>query len=233
MLRPSGGEPDAGGAAGPGTTSPAPSPSGSGTPSVKPSDPVGADAPTAFVDQLNGITMPLPDGWEVPQYGAYQAATMATVDSFRCPEGGRFCRYGTVSSRTVTSGQGTPQEMAQDDIARAAEEAFGEDGLGVSPYGGITSHKVVDQRQAVAAGRTGYLVRWQVATGKGQGGYVQSLVFPSPTGDGAPVVVRFAFTAGEGMPKLSLMDEITRGIRPIGSATGGGVGSSIAPGQEG
>ncbi len=70
--------------------------------------------------------MPLPDGWEVPQYGAYQAATMTTVDSFRCPEGGRFSplRHGQLPHGDQRPGH--PQEMAQDDIARAAEEAFGE-----------------------------------------------------------------------------------------------------------
>ncbi|OII60522.1 hypothetical protein BJP40_10280 [Streptomyces sp. CC53] len=235
VLRPADGEPAAGAPASPGaaSASPAQQPPGSDAPTGKPSDAVPADAPAEFVDQLNGISMPLPDGWEVPEYGVFQAAAMTTVADFRCPEGGRYCDYGKVSSRTLTSGRGTPEQMAKDDIAEAAEEAFGKDSLGVAPYGGVTSHKVLDQRRAVAAGRTGYLVRWQVTTGKGQGGYVQSLVFPSPAGDGAPVTVRFAFAAGEGMPELSLMDEITRSIRPIGSATGGGVGSSIAPGQDG
>lgn len=44
------------------------------------------------------------------------------------------------------------------------------------------------------------------------------------------MIVRFAFDAEvPGLP-LSLMDTITRGIRPLGdSATSGGVGASIGP----
>ncbi len=80
------------------------------------------------------------------------------------------------------------------------------------------------------AGRTGYQVRWRVVTAKGPGGYVQSLVFPSAVGSESPVVVRYAFDAGPDGPPLSLMDTLTKGIRPAGdSGTGGGVGSSLAP----
>ncbi|MFJ2706941.1 hypothetical protein ACIO3R_27590 [Streptomyces sp. NPDC087428] len=44
------------------------------------------------------------------------------------------------------------------------------------------------------------------------------------------VVVRYAFDAGPDGPRLSLMDTLTQGIRPIGdSETSGGVGSSVAP----
>lgn len=85
-------------------------------------------------------------------------------------------------------------------------------------------------QELTVAGRTGYLVRWQVTTGKGPGGFVQSLAFPSSVGTETPVIVRFAFDAEvPGLP-LSLMDTITRGIRPLGDrATSGGVGASIGP----
>lgn len=80
------------------------------------------------------------------------------------------------------------------------------------------------------AGRAGYQVRWRVNTAKGPGGYVQSLVFPSTVGSESLIIVRYAFDAGPDGPPLSLMDTLTKGIRPIGdSATSGGVGSSIAP----
>ncbi|WP_374983809.1 hypothetical protein [Streptomyces fradiae] len=155
---------------------------------------------------------------------------MATTDERTCPARSRQCPYGRVVSRTLASAAPTPKAMAEADVAQAAEELYGEDVLGGSPYGGVKSHQVVAARETVVAGRTGYLVRWRVATGVGPGGHVQSLVFPSPSGTEQPVTVRFAFDAGPGGPPLSLMDEITRGIRPVGSATGGGVGSSIAPG---
>ncbi|WP_149180508.1 DUF2510 domain-containing protein [Streptomyces sp. TRM49041] len=213
--------------------SPASAPA-SPSPSEEPQDPqpsATAEDDSVLVDQLNGITLPVPQGWEKPDTGIDRSPGMAMTDDYKCPNTTRYCKRGRVLSRTLTSSATTPEAMAKEDISEAAEQLYGEDGLGNRPYGGISSHKVVAARQAVVAGRTGYLVRWQVTTGKGPGGYVQSLVFPSPNGVEHPVVVRFAFDAGQEAPPLTLMDEITKGIRPIGSSTSGGVGSSLAPGN--
>ncbi|MBH0247663.1 hypothetical protein I3W98_40410, partial [Streptomyces cavourensis] len=61
-------------------------------------------------------------------------------------------------------------------------------------------------------------------------GVVQSVAFPSAAGTGTPVIVRLAFDADRPELPVSLMDTITRSIRPIGdSATNGGVGSTIGP----
>ncbi|MEU9315994.1 hypothetical protein [Streptomyces sp. NPDC048295] len=80
------------------------------------------------------------------------------------------------------------------------------------------------------AGRAGHRLRRRADTAKEPGGYVQSLVLPSTIGSEALIIVRHAFDAGPDGPPLSLMDTITRGIRPAGdSATSGGAGSSIAP----
>ncbi|WP_308356778.1 hypothetical protein [Streptomyces sp. ODS05-4] len=43
------------------------------------------------------------------------------------------------------------------------------------------------------------------------------------------MVVRIALNSVPGAPPPAAMDEITAGIRPIGDATGGGVGSTIGP----
>ncbi|MGW2202566.1 DUF2510 domain-containing protein [Streptomyces sp. NPDC001774] len=188
--------------------------------------------PTQVVDQLNGITLPVLKGWEKPEYYSGPAPTVTTVGTYSCYGAGtKQCRHGTVSSHTVSGTDATtPEAIAKEDIALAAKETYEEDVLGSLPYGRMVSHKVVASRQAAVAGRTGYLVRWQVTTDKGPGGYVQSLAFPSPAGSESPVVVRFVFDAGTDGPSLALMDEIAQGIRPIGSDTGGGVGSSITPG---
>ncbi|MFF9629838.1 DUF2510 domain-containing protein [Streptomyces fradiae] len=226
--------PAAGPATGPGSARPAPPapapPQPSAEPATAPPSAAPADDGSVLVDQLNGVTLPVPAGWRRPEYGVGQGAVMATTDERTCPAGSRACPYGRVVSRTLASAAPTPKAMAEADVAHAAEELYGEDVLGGSPYGGVRSHQVVAARETVVAGRTGYLVRWRVTTGEGPGGHVQSLVFPSPSGTEQPVAVRFAFDAGPGGPPLSLMDEITRGIRPVGGPTGGGVGSSIAPG---
>ncbi|MEE1752589.1 DUF2510 domain-containing protein [Streptomyces sp. SP18CS02] len=221
----------AGPPASPGASATASAPqSPAAAPPAAPSPSPSEDA-TVVVDHLNGITLPIPDGWEKPGSTADDTPTVTTVAKGGCPGAAlRDCPRGTVSSRTVTgSGATTTEAMAGQDIEEAAERAFGEDAFGNQLYGGIRSHKVLDSRPVVVAGRTGHLVRWQVTTGTGPGGYVQSVVFPSSLGSQAPVVVRFAFEAGPEGPPLATMDEIMKGIRPLGSSTGGGVGSTIAP----
>ncbi|MFD3356673.1 DUF2510 domain-containing protein [Streptomyces fradiae] len=238
LLRPGGDgdpaarRPPAGPATGPGSVRPAPPAPDPPQPATEPATaPASPDEDgSVLVDQLNGITLPVPAGWQRPEYGIGQGAVMATTDERTCPAATRQCPYGRVVSRTLASAAPTPKAMAEADVAQAAEELYGDDTLGGSQYGGVRSHQVVAARETAVAGRTGYLVRWRVTTGEGPGGHVQSLVFPSPSGTEQPVTVRFAFDAGPGGPPLALMDEITRGIRPVGSATGGGVGSSIAPG---
>ncbi|MFD7067327.1 DUF2510 domain-containing protein [Streptomyces sp. NPDC059913] len=193
--------------------------------------PDGAD-PKLLVDQLNGITLPIPDGWEKPGRTVDQVLTMRTVGSYDCPgHTSALCYHGTVTSRTANATDTTSvRELAERDIATAAEAAYGENLVGDRVHGGIVSHQRLASAQVAVAGRAGYQVRWRVRTGKGPGGYVQSLVFPSTVGSEAPVIVRYAFDAGPDGPPLALMDTLTRGIRPVGdSVTSGGVGSSIGP----
>ncbi|MBH0247623.1 hypothetical protein I3W98_40190, partial [Streptomyces cavourensis] len=56
-------------------------------------------------------------------------------------------------------------------------------------------------------------------------GYVESLVFPSPASKDMLVVVRSGFDINKDAPKLSVLDEITKGIKkaaPTTGATNGG-----------
>ncbi|MFH8801641.1 DUF2510 domain-containing protein [Streptomyces sp. NPDC017936] len=190
-----------------------------------------AEDPSVVVDELNGITFPLPDGWVLPEYVSVPDVVMTTDGTYDCPGDGGVCRHGLVLSRTVTdTAETSPEALAESDIADAAEDAYDRDLLGRRPFGGVESHSVVASGQVAVAGRAGYYVRWRVTTAEGPGGYVQSLVFPSTVGTEAPVLVRFVFDAGEDGPPLADMDRITEGIRPIGDAdTGGGVGSGIGP----
>ncbi|MEV7858748.1 DUF2510 domain-containing protein [Streptomyces hirsutus] len=199
-----------------------PSETGSGPP---------ADDPNTVEDQLNGITFPLLDGWVRPENVSQDDVVMTTSGTHDCPGEGSVCRHGLVMSRTVTATDETsPELLAEEDVSDAAEDAFEEDALDQQPYGGIESHKVVKSGPVAVAGRAGYFVRWRVTTGKGPGGYVQSLVFPSTIGTGAPIVVRYVFEAGDGAPPPADMDRITQGIRAVGDAdSGGGVGNSVGP----
>src|SRR5262249_20784825 len=148
------------------------------------------------VDQLNGITLPLPDGWVRPQYVADQDVVMTTDGTYDCPAGVGLCRHGLVSTRTASAADGTsPEALVKKDISDAADTAYDENAIGQRPFDGIESHRLVASGQVAVAGRAGYYVRWRITTAKGPGGYVQSLAFPSSVGTEAPVIVRFVFDA--------------------------------------
>ncbi|MEV5265839.1 DUF2510 domain-containing protein [Streptomyces werraensis] len=209
---------------GPSPTAPAPT-TQSTQPSPSPSEPAPQDE-GVVVDELNGVTFPLLDGWVRPQHVVEKDAVMTTDGTHDCPGEGTLCRGGMVVSRTVTgTDESSPRALAEADIPEAAEEAFGEDTLGNRPYGGMTSHQVVKAGPVAVAGRAGYLVRWRVTTAKGSGGHVQSLVFPSGVGTESPVLVRFIFEAGPDGPPVADMDRITKGIRSTAEQASGGVGS--------
>lgn len=204
---------------------------GTPTPTPPTSEPPAGD-PDLVVDELNGITLPLPDGWTTPKNVPEDDVVMTTDDgTYDCPAGVGLCRHGLVLTRTVTANdEKSPEALAQQDIPEAADAAYDRDSLDRRLYGGIESHRTVKSGPVAVAGRAGYFVRWQVNTADGPGGYVQSLAFQSSVGSESPVIVRFVFDAGPDGPPLADMDRITKGIRPIDDGdTGGGVGSSIGP----
>ncbi|MFS8203683.1 DUF2510 domain-containing protein [Streptomyces sp. CWNU-52B] len=221
------GDPGAGGGATPTVSAPKSAPS---TPEPAESS---TDDPAFVVDELNGITLPLLDGWARPENVSDTDIVMTTPGTYRCPGDDGLCRHGKIFSRTVTANdEKSPAALARDDISEAADLAYDRDSIDQRPFHGITSHQLVEQGPVAVAGRTGYLVRWRVSTEVGPGGYVQSMAFPSSVGSESLVMVRYVFDAGDEGPPLADMDRITEGIRPVGDeATGGGVGSSIGPAQ--
>ncbi|TXS03478.1 DUF2510 domain-containing protein [Streptomyces sp. col6] len=201
-------------------------------PSLSPGDSAADKGPARLVDQLNGITLPIPDGWEKVDHPIEEALMMRPDDSeaYFCPgTSSAMCFRGTVTIRTATRTDLTsPEEIAKKDIVDAANLAYDRDVIDRPIHGGLLSHRQISAEAVTVAGRSGYQVRWRVVTGKGPGGYVQSLVFPSPVGSESPVIVRCALDAGPDGPPLALMDTLTKGIRPIGDdATDGGVGNSV------
>ncbi|MEW2163233.1 DUF2510 domain-containing protein [Streptomyces sp. NPDC007084] len=218
------------GDAGAQTTPAAASPTDTGAPTPTPSAPSAGD-PSVVVDQLDGITLPLPDGWTRPKYVSDHDVVMTTPGTYDCPGDPGLCRHGQVSTRTATATDVTsPKALAEGDIKDAADSVYDRDLLGSRPFRGVTSHESVKAGSVAVAGRPGYFVRWKVNTRVGPGGYVESLAFPSSVGTQSLVIVRFAFDAGADGPPLSDMDRITKGIRSVGATgTGGGVGSSIGP----
>ncbi|MFI6124452.1 DUF2510 domain-containing protein [Streptomyces sp. NPDC051064] len=169
-------------------------------------------------DAASGISIPVPDGW-TGQSGPIGAGV--TTGEYACPgdESEKCVRGGVFSApaQALKVEATTAKAAAEADIKANAEESYGE-----KIYGGITSHEELKSESVTVAGQKGYQVRWKVVTKNGDDGYVESLAFPSPNVEGMLVVVRSGFDISTEAPKLSVLDDITKGIK---EAEGAGSGS--------
>ncbi|MDW4918255.1 MULTISPECIES: DUF2510 domain-containing protein [Streptomyces] len=185
----------------------------------------GAEPPTEpgfATDVAAGISLPVPEGWKGTS-GMVGAGL--TTGEHPCPgDTAETCVRGGVFSAPAAAmklSAKTPEEAAKRDIVANATESYG----GKS-YGRITSHDELRSEAVTVAGGKGYVVRWKVVTEKGDDGYVESLVFPSPTSKGMLVVVRSGFDINEDAPGLTVLDEITGGIKAASGAGSGGGGAA-------
>lgn len=172
-------------------------------------------------DLAGGISLPVPDGWK-GKSGI--AGAGVTTGEYACPgDSSQQCVRGGVFSMPATAlklDTTTAKATATKDISANATESYGE-----KIYGGITSHQELKSEPVTVAGRQGYLVRWKVVTKNGDDGYVQSLAFPSPRSQEMLIVVRSGFDINAKAPALSVMDDITKGIKAA-SGTGSGPGTT-------
>ncbi|WP_330241710.1 DUF2510 domain-containing protein [Streptomyces sp. NBC_00525] len=167
-------------------------------------------------DLASGISIPVPDGWK----GESGMGAGVTTGSYPCPgDTGKNCVRGgvfSVPAEALELTTSTPKATAEKDIGNNAEASYGEGG-----YGGITSHKELKSEAVTVAGQQGYRVRWKVVTKNGDDGYVESLAFPSPLAEDRMIVVRSGFDINDKAPSLSVMDEITKGIKAAPNAGSG------------
>ncbi|MET9145882.1 DUF2510 domain-containing protein [Streptomyces sp. NPDC004042] len=181
----------------------------------------GAEAPKirsgSVADPVNGISLPVPDGWYGQQIGV--GAQLTSDSGYKCPgDTSKSCTKGgaySVPAAALRTAGSTPEEVAKADIEANVKESYGG-----TTYGAVTSHQVLASKAVTVAGQKGYLVRWKAVTSKGADGIVESLVFPSPARPGQLVVVRFGVDADQ---PQSLLDDITKGIKV---SSGGGSGQS-------
>ncbi|MFD3452162.1 DUF2510 domain-containing protein [Streptomyces sp. NPDC058691] len=212
----------------PSLTAPGPGRDGGGPDGIGPEDggPGGGPSnvpksdPGFALDAVDGISLPVPDGWTggTSRYGLAEL----TVGEYTCPgDASNTCVRGGVFSMPASSVKlksTTAEAAAKEDIAGNAEESYGG-----KIYGGITAHTQLLSQKVTVAGEQGYLVRWKVVTQKGDDGYVQSLVFPSPADPAKLVLIRAGFDINDKAPGLSVMDEIVKGIKAAGSGGGTGI----------
>ncbi|AXE81487.1 DUF2510 domain-containing protein [Streptomyces atratus] len=172
-------------------------------------------------DLAGGISLPVPDGW-TGKSGI--AGAGVTTGEYACPgDSSQQCVRGGVFSmpaKALKLDTTTAKATATKDISANATDSYGE-----KIYGGITSHQELKSGPVTVAGEQGYLVRWKVVTKSGDDGYVQSLAFPSPRSTDTLIVVRSGFDINTKAPDLSVMDDITKGIKAA-SGTGSGPGTT-------
>jgi hypothetical protein len=170
---------------------------------------------TQAVDIADGISLPIPSGWQGTTTGD-GLATMQ-IGEYTCPgasannNGNATCTLGGVNTAQV---DGTdPKAAAEQDIQKVASASYGPT---------VKSHQELKSEAVTVAGRSGYLIRWQVVAQQGNNGTVQDVVFP--TADGKHLVaVQFGFDIADKAPAVSTMDTIVSGIKDF---SGPGLGSS-------
>jgi hypothetical protein len=136
---------------------------------------------------------------------------LSTKDTYKCPgDTAQDCQRGGAYSATAAEQKlksTTAEAAAKEDISKNATESYGKG------YGTITSHTELASKAVTVAGEKGYLVRWKVVTSKGDDGYVESLVFPSPADSKSLIVVRFGIDISSKAPKESVIDQGAQGVR--------------------
>ncbi|KIF79621.1 hypothetical protein QR77_40345 [Streptomyces sp. 150FB] len=176
--------------------------------------------PGVVTDAASGISIPILKGWTGLSGAA--GANVSTGD-YTCPgDATQKCQRAGVTSLPGLNDKGlSAKETAEKDIKANANASYGG-----KVYGKISSHQQLKAEAVTVAGQKGYLVRWKVVTAKGDDGYVQSLAFPSPSTPKVMVVVQSGFDVSDGAPKLSVMDQITSGIK-VASGGAGGAGQGV------
>lgn len=169
-------------------------------------------------DLISGISVPVPDNWTGGS--TTTGAVLSTKDTYKCPgDTSQDCQRGGAYSATAAEQKlksTTAEAAAKEDISKNATESYGKG------YGTITSHTELASKAVTVVGEKGYLVRWKVVTSKGDDGYVESLVFPSPVDSKSLIVVRFGIDVSSKAPKESVIDDITKGIKVASGVSGNG-----------
>ncbi|MCC9307460.1 DUF2510 domain-containing protein [Kitasatospora sp. RB6PN24] len=171
---------------------------------------------TQAIDMADGISLPIPSGW---QGGTAKDGTASLyIGQYQCPgssaNSSTSCTLGGVNTAQV---DGTdPKAAATQDIQKVAAQSYGPN---------IKGHQELKSEPVTVAGRSGYLIRWQVDAQQGNNGTVQDVVFP--TADGKHLVaVQFGFDIADKAPAVSTMDTIVSGIKDFSGSGAGSLGGA-------
>lgn len=176
---------------------------------------LGSSTTTAY-DLLDGVSLPIPSGWKGGTTQDGHASLL--VGSYTCAQSKSGCSLGGANTETLkASVSAGAQAAAEADITAAVKEAYGE----------ITGHQQLKAESVTVAGRSGYLIRWQVDAKVGNSGTVETVVFPTKDGKSL-VALHMGFDKADKAPDVSVMDTIVSGIQDVDTASlsGGAIGGS-------
>ncbi|WP_160311614.1 DUF2510 domain-containing protein [Streptacidiphilus melanogenes] len=175
------------------------------------------------VDVVDGVSIPLPSGWtggtttDGHASGSFGSYTCAGSSGSSGGSGASTCSYAGADTETLKTPVSTgAQTAAEQDITAAVKES----------YGDVTGHQVLQEKAVTVAGRSGYLVRWQVDAKVGNNGTVETVVFPDKAGDKL-IALHLGFDIASKAPSVSVMDQIVSGVTDF---SGGSLGGGQAPG---
>ncbi|MEZ0067528.1 hypothetical protein ABIA32_003541 [Streptacidiphilus sp. MAP12-20] len=193
--------------------------SGGGNGSSGGSGGTGGKASGLVVGFTEGVSFLLPSGWTGGTTKTGHA--VATFGSYSCPGSGTntTCSLAGANTTTLTAPVSTgAQAAAEADINAAVKES----------YGDVTGHQVLLSKSVTVAGRSGYLVRWQVDAKTGNNGTVETVVFPNKAGDKL-VALHLGFDIANKAPDLSVMDQIVSGVADFSGSSLNSGGTTGAP----
>ncbi|MEV0531462.1 DUF2510 domain-containing protein [Kitasatospora sp. NPDC050463] len=189
---------------GPATRTPAPT----ATPTPVPSLPPVPVVKDTAADAQHAITVPIFQGWDA-QTDTTHSTVFLGSGRYTCPTGGS-CIRGQFS-------------VEKDTIAGASARAAAEAAMptyAAAIFTGITSHTDAGSANTTVAGVSGYVVRWHITTSDGTKGYI--LLAAVPAKGGGFVAFEGGVDDAAGAPDPTVLDQILKGIKQDGSASGSG-----------
>ncbi|GAA2831934.1 DUF2510 domain-containing protein [Kitasatospora sp. CM 4170] len=186
------------------TRKPTPTPTPTPTPSLPPI-PVLKETAT---DSQHSITVPVYQGWDASTDTTHSTVFLGS-GRYTCPGGGSCIRGQFSIEKDTISGTS----------ARAAAEAAMPT-YASAIFNNVTSHTDAGSSNTTVAGVSGYAVRWHITTSDGTKGYI--LLVAVPAKGGGYVAFEGGVDDDPSAPDPSVLDQILKGIKQDGSASGSG-----------
>ncbi|MFG2821111.1 DUF2510 domain-containing protein [Kitasatospora sp. NPDC048365] len=161
----------------------------------------------ALDDRTHGWSVPIANGW-VPRLTTGTTSTVfQSVGEYECGQTSK-CVRGQYSVEVSPSPGTDARTVAEAVMAVYAPRSFGD----------LEDHEELGSGTITVAGAKGYAVRWHVTPTTGEEGYL--LVVAVPAAGGGYTILHGGVDDSAQAPDPVVLDQITAGIRALGSGSG-------------